>query len=62
MFVSYLVYRRLFGSRKFAVKISFKIYASVSTESVIMPPFRWPETRHDITFATEVTGCNPVKT
>ena len=61
MFVSYLVYRRLFDYRKFAVKISLKIYASVFTESVNMAPFRWPETCHDIALATEVTACNPVR-
>ena len=33
----------------------------VFTESVILVPFRWPATPHDITLATEVTACNPVK-
>ena len=26
-----------------------------------MAPFRWPETRHDISLAIEVSACNPVK-
>lgn len=61
MFAGCLVYRRLFGYLTFVVKMPLKIYASVFTESVIMAPFRWPETRHDIALATEVTACNPVK-